>query len=91
MPPDAKQDHYSLFFIKDSGIGFNMADAENLFLPFRRLSSAEAITGNGIGLTTVQRIVHRHNGHIWATSQPGLGSTFFFTLPTQEWTGKKWT
>ncbi|MFK8182684.1 MAG: ATP-binding protein [Phormidesmis sp.] len=85
MPTAAKRPDYIVLFVKDNGVGFNMADASELFLPFRRLPSAGAIKGNGIGLTTVQRIVHRHQGHIWAKSQLDQGTTLYFTLPTKKW------
>ncbi|MEM7066472.1 MAG: ATP-binding protein [Cyanobacteria bacterium P01_B01_bin.77] len=83
MPEMAKQLNYGLFMIQDNGIGFNMADIDDLFRPFRRLPSAKAFEGNGIGLATVQRIIHRHGGHIWAESIPSAGSIFYFTLPLQ--------
>lgn len=85
MPEAAKQPDYAVFFMKDNGLGFNMANIDQLFLPFRRLPSAREFEGNGIGLTTVQRIVHRHRGHIWAKSQLEKGTTFYFTFPAKKW------
>jgi signal transduction histidine kinase len=58
-----------------------MADADKLFIPFQRLPSAEDVRGFGIGLATVERIVQRHGGKIWAEGAPGVGACFFFTLP----------
>jgi signal transduction histidine kinase len=59
-----------------------MADAENLFLPFRRLRGAPDLGWHGIGLTTVARVVERHGGRICTEAEPGVGATFYFTLPS---------
>lgn len=66
-------------FIRDNGPGFDMRDAEGLFLPFRRLPGSD-VTGHGLGLATAERIIRRHGGKIWASAEPGKGATFFFTL-----------
>jgi PAS domain S-box-containing protein len=73
-----------VYFVRDNGSGFNMADANKLFAPFQCLPNAEKNRGFGIGLATVQRVVRRHRGRVWAESEPGKGATFYFTLSVDE-------
>jgi len=79
-----EKDGMWLFTLQDNGIGFGPKERENIFALYKKLPIATESQGSGIGLATCRKVVELHGGRIWADSQPGVGSTFYFTLPQIE-------
>jgi light-regulated signal transduction histidine kinase (bacteriophytochrome) len=77
-----REDGEVIYSVKDNGVGFSMDQVDRLFNTLQRLHAYEEFEGTGIGLATVQRIMQRHGGRVWAKGEPDVGAEFFFALPT---------
>jgi light-regulated signal transduction histidine kinase (bacteriophytochrome) len=79
-----EQKGLSAYYVRDNGVGFDPGQAASLFTAFQRLHPGDEYGRLGIGLATVERIIHRHGGRIWAEAAPDKGATFYFTLPESQ-------
>lgn len=79
-PSELSDPRTAIYYVRDNGVGFDMAFAGKLFTPFQRLQAMDEFPGTGIGLAIVQRIIARHGGRVWPNAQVGQGATFYFSL-----------
>jgi light-regulated signal transduction histidine kinase (bacteriophytochrome) len=77
-----REQHFWKLWIRDNGIGFDSEYQEKIFQVFQRLHSRQKYPGSGIGLSICKKIIERHGGNIWVETKPNIGSTFYFTLPS---------